>query len=418
MVALRKVLVYPGSVAKVDIGRPKSAAAIRAAAGKLALFPQRTPELDDPGLADLATIGVLATIVECTEDKGAGFQLTVNGLRRIRIQEGNEGGEYLTAMIVGVEETEIEKVDADLLTRIRSLYVELDASRAAAHWAKWSDLKTATSDLVAGTMLSQPATAPLRVLTFLAHSLEKELPQFLATEDQGQLADAVADRLPLSHQAKLAVLETIDKGDRLRRLLSLLTQERDNRDFKRELDAQVRDATKERHRSIFLEEQLRVVLRELGEGAPLALYNPIFSGRGFKPDRSLVFVLMPFHDGFRPIYDNVIKPTIESFGLRTVRADDIYGPKAIIEDIWRLLNEAAYVIADLTGKNPNVFYEVGLAHAIGKSVVFLTQSLDDVPFDLRHLRCILYADSVAGTRKLETGLRQTFDAIAPTPVRS
>ncbi|HYN16177.1 MAG TPA: hypothetical protein VES66_10375, partial [Terriglobales bacterium] len=72
------------------------------------------------------------------------------------------------------------------------------------------------------------------------------------------------------------------------------------------------------------------------------------------------------------------------------RADDIYRPSAIVHDIWAYVKTSRVMLADLTGKNPNVFYELGLAHAVGKPVIMVTQSMEDVPFDLRALRVIEY----------------------------
>jgi hypothetical protein len=94
-----------------------------------------------------------------------------------------------------------------------------------------------------------------------------------------------------------------------------------------------------------------------------------------------------------------------------IRADNIYDNRPIIEDIWQRINEARIVISELTGKNPNVFYETGIAHTVGKEVILLTQSMDDVPFDLRHLRCIVYDYTPRGVQTLETNLRNTIEGI-------
>ena len=108
------------------------------------------------------------------------------------------------------------------------------------------------------------------------------------------------------------------------------------------------------------------------------------------------------------IAERDIRPTIERIdGLRCLRADDIYDNRPIIEDIWRQINESAIVISELTERNPNVFYETGIAHTIGKEVILITQSMDDVPFDLRHLRCIVYDYTPRGTRNLEGNLTST-----------
>ena len=136
--------------------------------------------------------------------------------------------------------------------------------------------------------------------------------------------------------------------------------------------------------------------------------NPIFQGREFLVNEQLVFVLSPFSEPFNTIYADHIRPAIESLnGLSCLRADDIYDNRPIIEDIWRCTNEARILIAELTGKNANVFYETGIAHTIGKEVILITQSMDDVPFDLRHLRCILYDYTPRGIKNLEGNLKNT-----------
>ena len=87
-----------------------------------------------------------------------------------------------------------------------------------------------------------------------------------------------------------------------------------------------------------------------------------------------------------------------------MRADDIYNNQSIIEDIWKYINEARLLITELTGKKANVFYETGIAYTIGKDVVLISQSMRDVPFDLRHLRCIVYEYTPRVTSLLEQNL--------------
>ena len=136
--------------------------------------------------------------------------------------------------------------------------------------------------------------------------------------------------------------------------------------------------------------------------------NPIFQGRDFVIDNQMVFVLSPFEDPFNEIYEDHIKPSIGSIGgFRCSRADDIYDNRPIIEDVWMCINRARIVISELTGRNANVFYETGIAHTVGKEVVLITQSMDDVPFDLRHLRCIVYEYTPRGIRNLESNLKST-----------
>ena len=102
------------------------------------------------------------------------------------------------------------------------------------------------------------------------------------------------------------------------------------------------------------------------------------------------FVAMPFDSLFQAQYTKVIRPAIQEAGLACVRGDEIYGQAEIVADIWSSLRTARIVVAELSGRNPNVMYEVGLAHAIGKPSILLTREQDDVPFDLRALRYLYY----------------------------
>lgn len=140
----------------------------------------------------------------------------------------------------------------------------------------------------------------------------------------------------------------------------------------------------------------------------------VFGGGAFTLDTQLCFVLMPFDANFQPLYEDHIRPTVERAGLRCERADEIHGASVITWDIWERINRARLLVAELTDRNANVFYELGLAHAISKDVVLLTQSPDFVPFDLKALRCVLYDLSPAGAQKLEKGLAATIRAIVKT----
>ena len=140
--------------------------------------------------------------------------------------------------------------------------------------------------------------------------------------------------------------------------------------------------------------------------------NPIFHGRNFLINEQMVFVLSPFAEPFDTIYSDHIKSLIEGIeGFQCLRADSIYDNRPVIEDIWRYTNEARIVISELTGRNPNVFYETGIAHTIGKEVVLITQSMDEVPFDLRHLRCIVYEYTPRGMSLFEDNLKNTISNI-------
>jgi hypothetical protein len=128
--------------------------------------------------------------------------------------------------------------------------------------------------------------------------------------------------------------------------------------------------------------------------------------------KELVFVLSPFGDPFDSYYDQITRPSIEQAGFRALRADQIFGTNHVVTDIWQSIQEAKIVVAEMTGKNANVLYEVGLCHAIGKPVVMITQTMDDVPFDLRSIRCITYSTTEPGWNiELKSKLCQTLAAV-------
>lgn len=102
------------------------------------------------------------------------------------------------------------------------------------------------------------------------------------------------------------------------------------------------------------------------------------------------FVMMPFGPWYDLYYKEIYVPAIKEAGFEPVRADELFSSGSVVEQIWEQINKAKILLADLTGKNPNVFYELGLAHADRKPVIFTSGILEDVPFDLRHLRVIIY----------------------------
>jgi hypothetical protein len=103
------------------------------------------------------------------------------------------------------------------------------------------------------------------------------------------------------------------------------------------------------------------------------------------------FVMMPFAEPLGGYYTTVYQPAIDKAKLKAVRADaEIFGTGKIIDQIWAGIHSARVLVAELTGRNPNVLYELGLAHALRKPVVLVSSNEDDVPFDVRHVRVIYY----------------------------
>jgi hypothetical protein len=107
---------------------------------------------------------------------------------------------------------------------------------------------------------------------------------------------------------------------------------------------------------------------------------------------------MPFDEKFDDIYKFGIKGAAEDAGAYAERVDEQIFIEGMLDRIFNQINKADVIIADMTGKNPNVFYEVGYAHALNKVVLLITQSADDIPFDLKHRQHIVYGGRIEQLR--------------------
>jgi hypothetical protein len=143
------------------------------------------------------------------------------------------------------------------------------------------------------------------------------------------------------------------------------------------------------------------------------------SGSKDSQPKDKCFVISPFGGWHDEYYNEIFCQAIKTAGLAPCRADDLFRSSNIVHDIWHLVVSAKVLLADLTGKNPNVFYELGLAHAARKPVLLLTQSLEDVPFDLQSLRVITYeVEDPNWGRILGDGIRQGLRETLESPERS
>ena len=125
--------------------------------------------------------------------------------------------------------------------------------------------------------------------------------------------------------------------------------------------------------------------------------------------RDHIAVMMPYATEFDPVYA-AIKGACTKVRRSPLRVDEIYGTNLVAKDIFTAIATSSLVICDITGRNPNVLYETGIAHARNVDVVLITQNEEDVPFDLRQIRHIPYSTDVAGLNKLEFDLVQTIQA--------
>jgi hypothetical protein len=116
-------------------------------------------------------------------------------------------------------------------------------------------------------------------------------------------------------------------------------------------------------------------------------------------ESDLVSVMMPF-SGFDGVL-TTLRAAAKECSLRCHRADDIWDEPEVIQDVFSLIYRSRLVICDCTNRNPNVFYEAGIAHTLGKPVIFIAQNKADIPFDLGHLRYVTYLPNKEGRKELK-----------------
>jgi hypothetical protein len=118
-----------------------------------------------------------------------------------------------------------------------------------------------------------------------------------------------------------------------------------------------------------------------------------------EPRKASCFIVMPFSQEWSADVHRILASACETAGVRPVRGDDLFSPTDILDDIWQSLNAADFVIADITGRNPNVLYELGIAHTLAKPVLILSKEAADFPIDLATRRVILYGQTADAWRE-------------------
>ena len=138
------------------------------------------------------------------------------------------------------------------------------------------------------------------------------------------------------------------------------------------------------------------------------VFSPnIFSIPSEPVDPQLISVMMPFNSAFDNVYSAISDAATEA-QFTCKRVDDIWNHSTVIQDVFSLIFQSYIVVCDFSGKNPNVFYEAGIAHTLGKHVVPITQSEQDIPFDLQHHRYAKYLNNGEGLEKLKQELYTRF----------
>lgn len=182
----------------------------------------------------------------------------------------------------------------------------------------------------------------------------------------------------------------------------------DTVDYLRGYVRQVHDSRLESHDWRAAPARIRQALASTGLGAFVEEFrgsaarlkqDVLFLGpeRLYGPPRALAaqraascFIVMPFGQVWSPDVHRILATACGAVGVRAVRGDDLFTPTDILEDIWQSILAAEFVIADITGRNPNVLYELGIAHTLAKPVLILSRDAGDIPIDLATRRVILY----------------------------
>ncbi len=124
----------------------------------------------------------------------------------------------------------------------------------------------------------------------------------------------------------------------------------------------------------------------------------------------LVSAMMPFSREYDAVYET-IKDAVEEAGGESERADNIWDDSTIIQDVYSLIYKSSVVVCDFSDKNANVFYEAGIAHSLGRSVIPIVQHKDEIPFDLQHHRSITYHNNSEGLDSLKTKLAKRINTL-------
>lgn len=150
--------------------------------------------------------------------------------------------------------------------------------------------------------------------------------------------------------------------------------------------------------------------------------NPIFKAKDITVDPKMCFCVLPFNETRLRLLEKIIKPELEKqLGINVIKSGDIFQPNQnIMESIWTYINQAAFIIADISDKNPNVFYELGICHTIGKKVITLCDQESyekdynkKLPFDISSLNTIFYKKDLDGPQELVNKLIDYIKLMRP-----
>lgn len=141
------------------------------------------------------------------------------------------------------------------------------------------------------------------------------------------------------------------------------------------------------------------------------LNDIIISDFKVEAQRPNCFVIMQFTTPYNELYQDVIQPVCKKLNVKCMRADESYTTELILADIVRNVVESKFIIADISPINPNVYYELGYAHALAKPTILIAEKDTVLPFDVSPFRTLFYENSIRGKKHVEEGLYSHIKAI-------
>ncbi len=229
---IRNAVLFPGAVAPFDVGREKSVALVEEVHGQaspvIAIFAQRDPSTDDPGVDDLYPVGCAARVLKALKHSSGNYSLILQGLTRIRLGSLTQTQPFLKANIQRVEAPALEDVEAEALAM------------------------------------------SLRDVAKQVIQLMPELPREAASlidsiQAPGALADLVAANLDAPVEEKSQLIETVDIKERIRKVLRLLTRQLEILKMRERINSQIKEEMGKNQREYVLRQQLKAIKEELGE---------------------------------------------------------------------------------------------------------------------------------------------------------
>ncbi|MDO9000203.1 MAG: hypothetical protein Q7W45_10595 [Bacteroidota bacterium] len=168
---------------------------------------------------------------------------------------------------------------------------------------------------------------------------------------------------------------------------------------------------------LYIDEVLVATAYTVIDMSPIELFftgyegnNIVVSNIKVEPVKPRAFIVMQFTNEYNELYEEVIRPVCENHGLDCYRADEFYTSTPILADIISSIKECTIIIADITENNPNVFYELGYAHAVDKPTILLCErKRDKLPFDISSYRTIFYDNTISGKTKVEKNLKKFLE---------